>query len=353
MLDGALSFDGAADSVEIPHSPSLSLTQAITIAAWTFMAPNASGEMAIVSKGRWGANDLPYELTEEAGAVIFWQFYDNEGRDMCAPQSPPENEWHHLAATYDGQIFKCYIDGILADEAAYAGTMPENSSAVTIGRRSGGGTFFNGMIDEVVIYNRALPEEEIEIAMLGGIIPELAQDPAPEDEATDILRDTVLAWSAGEFAATHDVYLGKAFDDVNDASRANPQGLLVSQGQSGTTYDPGRLEFGQTHYWRVDEVNAAPDNAIFKGNVWSFTTEPLAYPIEGVAITTNAIADAGSGPEKMVDGSGLNKLDQHSTVPADMWLSTPSGTDPIWIQFDFGQGLQTARDAGLELQCRI
>lgn len=44
MLDGALEFDGAADSVEIPHSPSLSITEAITVAAWTFMAPDAGGD---------------------------------------------------------------------------------------------------------------------------------------------------------------------------------------------------------------------------------------------------------------------------------------------------------------------
>jgi hypothetical protein len=71
--------------VEVPHSPSLSITNEITIAAWTYMSANASGEMAIVSKGGWAANDLPYELTETPNDVIFWQFYDNEGRDTCSP----------------------------------------------------------------------------------------------------------------------------------------------------------------------------------------------------------------------------------------------------------------------------
>ena len=109
QLGGALEFDGN-DFVEIPHSPLLSITEKITITAWTYMSANASGEMAIVSKGGWAANDLPYELTEEAGTVIYWQFYDDEGRDTCAPTSPPVDEWYHIAGTYDGQIFKCHID---------------------------------------------------------------------------------------------------------------------------------------------------------------------------------------------------------------------------------------------------
>lgn len=131
---GALDF-GGADAMEIPHSDSLSITNAITIAAWTYMRSNASGEMAIVSKGSWAANNLPYELTETNGGVIFWQFYDNEGRDTCSPASPAAGEWHHIAATYDSTIFRCYVDGQLGEEWAYAGAMPQNTSPVTVGRR--------------------------------------------------------------------------------------------------------------------------------------------------------------------------------------------------------------------------
>jgi len=87
QLGGALDFDGNGDFVEIPHSTILSITDEITITAWTYMRGNASGELAIVSKGGWAANDLPYELTETPGGVIYWQFYDDGGRDTCAPQS--------------------------------------------------------------------------------------------------------------------------------------------------------------------------------------------------------------------------------------------------------------------------
>jgi len=332
---GALDF-GGADAIEIPHSDSLSITDAITIAAWTYMRSNASGEMAIVSKGSWAANNLPYELTETNGGVIFWQFYDNEGRDTCSPASPAAGEWHHIAATYDSTIFRCYVDGQLGEEWAYAGAMPQNTSPVTVGRRSGGGTFYNGMIDDVAVFHRALEQDEIAKLMTGIKALELAADPIPEDGAVDVRRDVVLQWTAGKFANTHDVYFGTQLDDVNTAGRANPQGVLVSQGQTATAYDPeGLLDFQTTYYWRVDEVNAPPDSTIFRGPLWSFTTEPFAYPVENVVATTNATSTATESVANIVNGSGLDAADQHSTRSTDMWLGKPANGDPMWVQFEF------------------
>ncbi|UCD49830.1 MAG: discoidin domain-containing protein [Phycisphaerales bacterium] len=164
--------------------------------------------------------------------------------------------------------------------------------------------------------------------------PTQSHDPQPASEATDVLRDVVLSWTPGEFAATHDVYLGTSLDDVNNATRANPLDVLVSQGQTGTTYDAGRLEFGQTYYWRVDEVNAAPDNTIFAGPVWSFTVELLAYPIENITATASH-AEATAGPENTINGSGLDDQDQHSIDAPDMWLAAPAAGESVWIQYEF------------------
>jgi hypothetical protein len=112
-------------------------------------------------------------------------------------------------------------------------------------------------------------------------------------------------------------------------------GVLLSQGQTAVAYDPeGVFDYGQTYYWRVDEVNGAPDNTIYKGEVWSFTVEPLGRPIEGIIATSNGIHAEGAGPEKTVDGSGLNELDQHSTDGADMWADTP-GDDPVSVVYEF------------------
>ncbi len=162
----------------------------------------------------------------------------------------------------------------------------------------------------------------------------LARDPSPASESMDVLRDVDLSWTPGEFAQTHDVYFGTVWDDVNAASADNTLGVLVSPGQTATVFDPGQLEFGQTYYWRIDEVNAAPDNTIYQGKVWSFTTEPFAYPIENITASSNGSSTDSEGPENTINGSGLNEQDEHSVEAGDMWL-TAGAAEPIWIQYEF------------------
>ncbi|MDI9430416.1 MAG: discoidin domain-containing protein, partial [Planctomycetota bacterium] len=166
--------------------------------------------------------------------------------------------------------------------------------------------------------------------------PSLAYDPSPEDGAIDVPRDVVLSWMPGEYAATHDVYFGTSFDDVNTASRSNPMDLLVSENQTGTTFDlPDILDFETTYYWRVDEVNAAPDNTIYKGTTWSFTAEPFAYPVTNIVATSNGISEDRTGPQNTVNGSGLTADDQHSIASGDMWLAKPVEGESLWIQYEF------------------
>jgi len=166
--------------------------------------------------------------------------------------------------------------------------------------------------------------------------PTIAKQPTPADGAGDVPATTPLTWMPGQGAAGHDVYLGEVFADVNEATRSDDRGVLVAQGHSAETYDPpGDLEFSKTYYWRIDEVEAG-GATVHKGYVWSFTIEPLAYPVENVVATSNGISDAGVGPERTVDGSGLNADDQHSVAALDMWLAAP-GDDPLSIQFEFEQ----------------
>ncbi|UCD51310.1 MAG: discoidin domain-containing protein, partial [Phycisphaerales bacterium] len=170
------------------------------------------------------------------------------------------------------------------------------------------------------------------VAVMSRTPAESAHTPSPENEAVDVPRDLIVSWEPGEEVTAHDVYLGASFEDVNSASRSNPMDLLLSQGQSGTTLDVGRLEFEQTYYWRVDEV--LTDGSIYHGEVWSFTVEPFAYEIEGVVASSNAASDPGVGPERTVDGSGLNDDDQHSVDSTDMWLGV-AGAEPVWLQYEF------------------
>ncbi len=161
----------------------------------------------------------------------------------------------------------------------------------------------------------------------------LAGNPYPADGSSDAARDALLTWSPGSHAVTHDIYFGTDYDTVASASRTTPMGVLVSQGQSGTSYEVDEfLELEAVYYWRIDEIRQ--DGTIDKGLVWSFTTEPLLYTMENIIATSNGVLLAGQGPENTVNGSGLNEDGQHSTETGDMWL-TPFGDEPLTIQFEF------------------
>jgi len=144
----------------------------------------------------------------------------------------------------------------------------------------------------------------------------------------------VLAWKPGEFAVAHDIYFGTAFTDVNDADRANPGGVLLSEAQDANSLDVGTLAFGQTYYWRVDEVNGAPDRTVFQGEVWRFEVEPFSIPVDTITATASSSHAADMGPENTIGGKGLNELDQHSTEGTDMWLSGMGDPAPS-IQYAF------------------
>jgi len=240
-------------------------------------------------------------------------------------------EWLHVALTYDGATARVYANGVEVGSAAKNWTLVLNRAF--LGEQvNAAGEYWNGAFDDVRIYDHVLEPAELPGIMAGGGV-ELAKDPIPADQTTDVIRDVVLGWTAGKYAATHDVYFGTVFEDVNEASVSDPRGVLASQGQADAAFDPeGLLEYGQTYYWRVDEVNGAPDHTVFKGDVWSLTSETYAYPITAVTATASA-SQVTSPAIRTIDGSGLDELDQHGTDLKTMWV-TPGGL-PAWIEYTF------------------
>jgi regulation of enolase protein 1 (concanavalin A-like superfamily) len=173
--------------------------------------------------------------------------------------------------------------------------------------------------------------DDFTLSGAGIIVGNRAYNARPVGSATEVSRDTVLSWTPAEGATAHDVYFGTDEAAVTAADATSP--LCVSKAQEPNTYDPDRLEFGQTYYWRIDEIGA--DGQIIDGGqgaVLSFTVEPFSYPITGIIATASGSNKAAQGPERTVDGSGLNDNDEHSTIAEDGWVSAKG--DPQWIQYE-------------------
>jgi len=252
--------------------------------------------------------------------------------------NPLVQTWAHVAATFDGTTARLYLNGKQVASGAFAFNMAGTGSIMGIGCVAGGGAGYSGNgevflgdMDDVGIFNRALSAEEISLVM-AGYGGDRASNPRPKDKAVDVPRDVVLGWDPLVTATTRDVYFGAAYADVNDAGRIKPGNVLVSRGQTATTFAPADLAYGQTYYWRIDEVNAPPDGTIFKGDIWSLTTEPYAYPITNLKASASS-AQASMKPERTIDGSGLNANDEHSADLTQMWVAT--GVQPHWIQYEF------------------
>ncbi|UCF16625.1 MAG: discoidin domain-containing protein, partial [Phycisphaerales bacterium] len=357
----ALSFDGADDYVLCAERdgtgpgtyPEELMPETFTVSCWTKL-DNFAYFSSFVGNGmdtggdecgfflyNWGwvgANEQDFGLAIRTETAMSY---------IETPNIYQTNTWYHLAATYDGANVNVYVDGALVVGpenvggpirwiSSASGNYPERF-AIGVWLDPGYDLWIDGIIDDVGYWDRPLTADEIStIYAMGEPLalppdPALAKDPVPLDEATDVARDVVLGWTPGEFAAVvngHKVYLSNSFSDVNDGVG----GVTLS----AASYDPGRLEFDTTYYWRVDEISAPPDSTVYPGRVWSFTVEPVGYPIDGAVVTATASSAGGAdfGPENTINGSGLNDNDGHSTDPLDMWLS---GVEPqgAWIQYEF------------------
>ena len=163
---------------------------------------------------------------------------------------------------------------------------------------------------------------------------EVASNPAPFDGESDADREAVLSWKPGVTATQHDLFFGNNADDVDRATATvDPCGVYVGR-QASSNYAVERLDFGQTYYWRTDEIT--PEKTI-KGKVWQFTVEPFAHvlaPEQIVATASSSSSDA-EGPEQTINAYGLDAGGLHGTNETTMWLSSDTGVAGAWIQYDF------------------
>ena len=299
-----------------------------TIAMWINPALTGTSEILVAQREAASDNKFLHFRMSTDGSVRMG-FY---GNDLDSPAGTfNNNTWYHVAFVYDADAGqqRIIVDGVQIaqrDSGAYQGTTGDTVLGAWVDGTPSG-DWWHGIIDDVQIYQNALTETEVTSFMEGLGSPGLASAPKPGDGTTDNLRDSDLSWSAGKYPGTHNVYMG-----------TDPANLeLVTSNMTDTALELDRLTFGQTYYWRVDEVNTSADKTVYEGSVWSFEVEPLSYKIDGNQISVVASSyNAGFDPNKTIDGSGLNENNMHTKNGEDMWFSLP-GADPTWIQYEFSR----------------
>jgi len=160
-VGGASSFDGVDDFVNVPHSASLNITGAITIEVWVNRTGTPEQFAGIVIKDNTDLG-IGYGIGHAGIGVPAFKIRTGGLYQMLTFANFPLNTWRHVVATYNGSSLQVFLDGNLSVSTPASGSIATNSFPLRIGRQERAAlTHFNGLIDEVRIYNRALSAAEV------------------------------------------------------------------------------------------------------------------------------------------------------------------------------------------------
>ncbi|MEL6675239.1 MAG: LamG-like jellyroll fold domain-containing protein [Bacteroidota bacterium] len=170
-----LQFDGQNDHLAISHTPVLALNNQLTLAAWV-KVDNFGDWDGVITKG---ITNSPYALQLSGdGAVRFsanWGTPPNStgGGSWNSPGQISAGTWQHITVTYDGQEIRFYLNGALDGTVNNPGLVfGDNAESLIMGVDfPGGDEYFDGAMDDVRVYNRALPAPLIELLYYGNRPP--------------------------------------------------------------------------------------------------------------------------------------------------------------------------------------
>jgi len=271
---GALSFDAAShDRLTIPDSPEFDLAEGFTLEAW--VDPEEARSWAPVF-ARTGAEepDFSYLLYARDGSSHpNGQVGDaeSESAGVHGSEAMPLNSWSHLALTYDGEDIRLYVNGKLAE--VETAVLPKNASSdLRIGGNELWHEYFDGKIDDVRIYDRALDVAELNETM-NASLPIAITEIATEVEANDaILTGTADAngsktnyfFEYGPTKSYGDVVMGEELDSepkkieideavIDLAPETTYHYRLVANSSVGTTYGKDQTLFTAARAMTVGE----------------------------------------------------------------------------------------------------
>ena len=266
----SLLLNGTSQYASVPYSSSFDMTSNITLAAW--IKPSRVATQDIIKKTS-GANG--YELSISTSPATWPQkvFFRINGADATRINSTTlypidGNTWMHIAATYDGENMRLYINGIQESTLATTTPIGANTSTLAIGSIPGGASrWFQGGIDDARVYNRALTAEQI-VALASTTPPGDTTAPATPTALTATPGNTTvgLTWTSppDPDVKGYNVYRSTALP-VDTTTPIN--GALVTT----ESYNDTGLTNGIPYFYAVKAVDTS-------ANVSTASVEATATP---------------------------------------------------------------------------
>ncbi len=193
-VNSALFFDNEDSMVVVDNSSELNPRNEITLSAWVKWEsdPALGNEWAtIINKNGDSQYRLQHNRTNE-----FFEFAirtSSGNRWIISTTSPQEGIWYHVAGTYDGETMKIYVNSVMENSTNWSGEINSSTSPLIFGNRIWGDRLFEGIIDEIGLWGRALSEEEIEQLYL------IAEDYDDDEDDDDEDEDDVTIESCNDY----------------------------------------------------------------------------------------------------------------------------------------------------------
>jgi len=147
-FDGSTSYAYVSDSTNSP----LDITDSITVSAWVYQH-QATAQQMFVDKGYYR-----YVIASET-APTFYGYIDITGAN--SPTALPLNSWQYTTMTWNGSVIKVYENGAYKGQTNKADAITTDNNDLRFGNHYTNSSYFDGLLDEIRIYNRTLSEAEI------------------------------------------------------------------------------------------------------------------------------------------------------------------------------------------------
>ncbi len=321
---GALAFDGVNDMVTVADKASLDLSTGMTLEAWVRPSANSTWRTVVTKEtsgnltyGLFSNSDVP-----QPSAIV--SIGSSPIQDITrGPSEVSMSSWTHLAATYDGAVLRLYLDGTEVSTANVTGAMANSAGPLQIGGNNIWAEWFQGQIDDLRVYNRALTPSQLQTDMNTPVAP----PPAGDTQAPTAPAGLVVS---GQTQTALTLSWNASTDDVG----VTGYGTYRNTAADGTTAPATRtytytgLTCGTAYSLGVDAVDAAGNrsaqatasgttNACTPGDTQAPST-PAGLVVSGQTQTALTLSWNASTDNVGVTGYGTyrNSVAAGTTVPA-------------------------------------
>ncbi len=271
-INGALSFNGGAAYVVTPN---IALGSAFSVSAWVNPAVTTQLGYGRILETQYngglylGVNSVgtKYKFIVNTGAGSTGHCGLGYG---CAEGGTITAGWHLVTATYDGTTGTLYVDGVVVATDTFTAPSATNLP-LYVGRYYGGGAGWNGGVDDVRLYNRALAATEVSTLYSSATAPDTTPPTTPGNVAATAVSSSQinLTWSAST-------------DNVGVAGyKIFRNGSLAGSTTTALTYSDTGLTASMTYSYTVAAFDAAgnvstPSTAVAATTLTPDTTPPTA-----------------------------------------------------------------------------